>query len=73
MVVRVLWVLTIVVGSMTTLGFAWDLADTFNGLMIIPNQIALILLSLQVVKMKKDYFSKELDLEKLEKMRTTKA
>ncbi len=59
MPIRVMWVLTIVAGSMTTLGFAWDLADTFNGLMIIPNMIALILLHGQVVKLKKEYFTKE--------------
>jgi AGCS family alanine or glycine:cation symporter len=64
MVIRVLWVLTIVVGSITTLGFAWDLADTFNGLMIFPNLISVILLSTQVVKLKKEYFDKELSLEK---------
>jgi AGCS family alanine or glycine:cation symporter len=64
MVIRVLWVLTIVVGSITTLGFAWDLADTFNGMMIIPNLISIVLLSAQVVKLKKEYFDKELALEK---------
>ena len=46
----------IVVGSQTTLGFAWDLADTINGLMIIPNLVGLLLLSNHVVKLKKDYF-----------------
>ncbi len=56
-VVRILWVLAILVGSQTTLGFVWDLADTFNGLMIIPNLIGILLLSNEVVKLKKDYFS----------------
>ena len=55
-VVKVLWIAAIVVGSQTTLGLAWDLADTINGLMIIPNLVGLILLSNEVVKMKKDYF-----------------
>jgi AGCS family alanine or glycine:cation symporter len=41
---------------MTTLGLAWDLADTFNGLMIIPNLIGLVILSKEVIKLKKDYF-----------------
>ncbi|MBQ6839392.1 MAG: sodium:alanine symporter family protein [Oscillospiraceae bacterium] len=56
-VVKLLWVFMIFVGSQTTLGFAWDLADTINGLMIIPNLVGLALLSGQVVKLKKEYFS----------------
>ena len=60
LVVKILWVIAIVVGSQTTLGFAWDLADTCNGLMIIPNLIGLILLSGQVVKLKKEYFADRL-------------
>jgi AGCS family alanine or glycine:cation symporter len=63
-IIRGLWILTIVVGSITTLGFAWDLADTFNGLMIVPNLITIVILSGQAVKLKKDYFSKELAAEK---------
>ena len=55
-VIKVIWCLMIVVGSQTTLGFAWDLADTINGLMIIPNLVGLLLLSNEVVKLKKDYF-----------------
>lgn len=54
--VKIFWVLTIVVGSQTTLGFVWDLADTFNGLMIIPNLIGLLLLSNEVIREKKTYF-----------------
>ncbi len=53
-VIKVLWVIFVFIGSITTLGFAWDLADTFNGLMIIPNLIGLILLSNEVVKMKRE-------------------
>lgn len=55
-IVKILWVAVILVGSQTTLGFAWDLADTCNGLMIIPNLIGLLLLSGEVVKLKKEYF-----------------
>lgn len=55
--IKVLWIFMILVGSQTTLGFAWDLADTFNGLMIIPNLIGILLLSNEVVFLKKEYFS----------------
>lgn len=53
--IKVLWILMIIVGSQSTLGFAWDLADTFNGLMIIPNLVGILLLSNEVVKLKKEY------------------
>lgn len=43
----------ILIGSQSTLGFAWDLADTFNKLMIIPNLVGFILLSEEVIKLKK--------------------
>ena len=54
--IKLIWVGMIFVGSQTTLGFAWDLADTINGMMIIPNLVGLLLLSNEVVKLKKDYF-----------------
>ena len=43
---------------------AWDLADTINGLMIIPNLIGLLLLSGEVVKLKKEYFADRLPQHK---------
>ena len=60
LIVKIIWIIMILIGSQTTLGLAWDLADTFNGLMIIPNLIGLLLLSNQVVKLKKEYFSDHL-------------
>lgn len=59
-VIKALWVFAIVVGSQTTLGVAWDIADTINGLMIIPNLIGILLLSNQVVKLKNEYFAEHL-------------
>ena len=53
------WAVTILIGSQSTLGFAWDLADTFNGLMIIPNLIGILFLSNEVVKLKKEYFEQK--------------
>lgn len=57
--IRIAWVIFIVIGSLGGLEFVWDLADTANGLMAIPNLIALSLLSPVVVKLSKEYFSKE--------------
>ncbi|ORU91530.1 MAG: sodium:alanine symporter [Cycloclasticus sp. symbiont of Bathymodiolus heckerae] len=48
---RVAWVLAIPVGAMTDLNFLWLLADVLNGLMAIPNLIALLLLSPVVFKL----------------------
>ena len=45
-----------IIGATINLGLLWDIADTFNGLMAIPNLIALFLLSGTVVKLVKDYF-----------------
>lgn len=56
--IKILWVVAVIVGSQTTLGFVWDLADTFNGLMIIPNLIGILFLSGEVVSLKKEYFTK---------------
>ena len=58
-IIKTAWVVMILIGSQSTLGFAWDLADTFNGLMIIPNLIGIILLSNEVVKLKKEYFKQK--------------
>ncbi|MBR5509980.1 MAG: sodium:alanine symporter family protein [Lachnospiraceae bacterium] len=44
-----------VVGATIDLGLLWGIADTFNGLMAIPNLIALFLLSGTVVRLVKEY------------------
>ena len=62
--VKIIWIIFILIGSYSTLGIVWDLADTCNGLIIIPNLIALAILAKQVVTMKDDYYAKELPLYK---------
>lgn len=47
----------IVVGCTMELQLAWDIADTLNGLMAIPNLIALLLLSGTVFRMTKQHFA----------------
>ena len=46
-----------ILGATADLGLMWNIADTFNGLMAIPNLIALFLLSGKIVQLVKDYFS----------------
>ena len=58
-VYQVIFIVMIVVGATTSLDVAWDVADTFNGLMAIPNFIALFALSGVVAKLTKDYFAKK--------------
>ena len=52
-----LYVLVAIPGATVDLGLLWSIAETFNGLMAIPNLIALFLLSGTVVKLTRDYFN----------------
>ncbi len=45
-----------IIGGVIKLQLAWNIADTLNGLMAIPNLIALLLLSPVVIKLTKEYF-----------------
>ena len=51
--------LVAILGATVDLGLLWSIAETFNGLMAIPNLIALFLLSGKVVELTKEYFSGE--------------
>lgn len=50
--------LVAILGATMDLGLLWSIAETFNGLMSIPNLIALFLLSGTVKKLVKEYFHK---------------
>ena len=55
----VIYSLVAILGATANLGLMWSIAETFNGLMAIPNLIALFLLSGTVVKLTKEYFAGE--------------
>ena len=55
----VLYSLVAIIGATVDLGLLWSIAETFNGLMAIPNLIAVFLLSGVVVKLVKEYFAGE--------------
>ena len=55
----VLYSLVAIVGATMDLGLMWSIAETFNGLMAIPNLLAVFLLSGVVVKLVKEYFENE--------------
>jgi alanine or glycine:cation symporter, AGCS family len=58
-VYRLIWLPFTMIGAMGQLEAIWNIADTLNGLMAIPNLIALFALSGVVVKLSKDFFSKQ--------------
>ncbi len=55
---RVVYVATVMLGTVVSLDLVWLAADTFNGLMSIPNLIALLLLSGVIVKETQDFIAK---------------
>ena len=52
-------VLFVIVGSTLKVDLVWDMSDMFNGLMVIPNLIALLALSGVVVKLHKSHQEKD--------------
>lgn len=55
----IVYALVAIIGATMDLGLLWSIAETFNGLMAIPNLIALFLLSGTVVRLVKEYFASE--------------
>ena len=60
----VIFMIITLVGCQIGSGLAWDIADTLNGLMAIPNLVALLGLSGVVVKLVKDHFKDQKELKK---------
>jgi len=60
MAYRIIWIPFIVIGAIGGLNALWDLADTLNGLMAIPNLIGVLGLSGVIIKLTKEFFSSEL-------------
>ena len=58
---RVIFVLMIVSGAIMTSSLAWDISDTFNGFMMVPNLIGVIALSPVVVKITRNYISRKIN------------
>ena len=57
-VYKVIFVCFVLVGATMDLSLAWDISDTFNGLMAIPNLIGLLVLSGTVFKISKNYLAR---------------
>ena len=54
---QIIFCLVVVAGAVADLTLVWDISDTLNGLMSIPNLIALLLLSPVVIKVTKEHFA----------------
>ena len=54
----IVYALVAILGATVDLGIVWGIADTCNGLMAIPNLVALFLLSGTVVKLVREHFAK---------------
>ncbi|WP_029324527.1 alanine/glycine:cation symporter family protein [Butyrivibrio sp. AE3004] len=57
---QVIFVLFIVIGATMNLSLAWDLSDTFNGMMAIPNLIGVLSLSGTVIKITQNYVDRKI-------------
>ena len=63
-VYQTVFVLVCLIGASMELNLVWNIADTLNGFMVIPNLVALIGLSGVVAKLTKEHFAKENTLKK---------
>ena len=65
---RIIHVCTVIFGAILTSSLAWDISDTFNGLMMIPNLIGVLALSPLVVKITRNYLRRVKKKESIEPM-----
>ncbi len=65
-VYKVVFVIMILSGALMTSSIAWDISDTFNGLMMIPNLIGVISLSPLVMRLTNNYVRRRLRGEDIE-------
>lgn len=54
---EIVFCLVVIAGAVADLQLVWDISDTLNGLMAIPNLIAVLLLSPVVIKLTKEHFA----------------
>ena len=56
---RIIHVCTVIFGAVLTSSLAWDISDTFNGLMMIPNLIGVLVMLPLVMKITKNYIDRK--------------
>ena len=57
---RVIFSIVVLLGSVMEAQLAWDISDTFNGLMMIPNLIGVLTLSPMVMKCTQNYVDRRI-------------
>ncbi|MBQ4119848.1 MAG: alanine:cation symporter family protein [Clostridia bacterium] len=57
---RIIHVITVIFGAVLTSSLAWDISDTFNGLMMVPNLIGVLVLTPLVMKVVKNYVDRKI-------------
>ena len=58
---RIVWVIAVLTFANVKVDFVWNLSDTLNGLMAVPNLIGLLLLAPMVFRVTREYFAKQPD------------
>ncbi|MCC5911557.1 MAG: sodium:alanine symporter family protein [Clostridiaceae bacterium] len=58
---RIVWLPLIFVGAVGNLDLIWNIADTLNGLMAIPNLVGMLGLAAVVIKLTKEFFTEKLE------------
>ncbi len=56
---RIIHVCTVIFGAVLTSSLAWDISDTFNGLMMLPNLIGVVVMLPLVVKITRNYVDRK--------------
>ncbi len=59
-VFRIIHVCTVIFGAVLTSSLAWDISDTFNGLMMLPNLIGVVVMLPLVIKITKNYVNRNI-------------
>ena len=59
-VFRVIFVCFMIVGALATSSLAWDISDTFNGMMMIPNLIGVLSLAPLVHRLTRNYIDRKI-------------
>lgn len=67
-VYRIVFVMIIILGAVMTSSLAWDISDTFNGMMMIPNLIGVLALSPVVYKITHNYIDRNLKKKNVKPM-----
>ncbi len=57
---KIIHVCTVIFGAVLTSSLAWDISDTFNGLMMLPNLIGVVVMLPLVVKITKNYVNRRI-------------